>query len=95
MPKLGSRLNANIVGLILRAIRESESVEVFYHSTLDLPGRQELTMITFDLSTNNAEALLRHCVQFIPQSDDAWEDRRLENALLTLAEALRAHLELE
>lgn len=52
-------------------------------------------MITFDLNTNDAEALLRHCVQFIPQSADAREDRRLEDALLTLAEALRAHLESE
>ncbi|WP_170929266.1 hypothetical protein [Pseudomonas sp. B8(2017)] len=52
-------------------------------------------MITFDLNTNDAEALLRHCEQFIPQSSDAREDRRLEDALLTLAEALRAHLESE
>lgn len=52
-------------------------------------------MIAFDLNTNDAEALLRHCEQFIPQSGDAREDRRLEDALLTLAEALRAHLELE
>lgn len=52
-------------------------------------------MIAFDLNTNDAEALLRHCEQFTPQSDDAREDRRLEDALLTLAEALRAHLESE
>lgn len=52
-------------------------------------------MITFDLNTNDAEALLRHCEQFIPQSGDAREDRRLEDALHTLAEALRAHLESE
>jgi len=50
-------------------------------------------MIIFDLNTNDAEALLRHCEQFIPQSGDAREDRRLEDALLTLEKALRAHLE--
>lgn len=50
-------------------------------------------MITFDLNTNDAEALLLHCEQFIPQSGDAREDCRLEDALLTLEEALRAHLE--
>lgn len=52
-------------------------------------------MITFDLNTNDAEALLHHCEEFFPQSGDAREDRRLEHALLTLAEALSAHLELE
>ncbi|WP_192813961.1 hypothetical protein [Pseudomonas putida] len=52
-------------------------------------------MITFDLNTNDAEALLRHCEQFIPQSDDAREDRRLEDAIQGLAEALRNHLEPE
>lgn len=52
-------------------------------------------MITFDLNTNDAEALLRHCEQFIPRSGDAREDRRLEEALHNLAEALRAHLEPE
>ena len=52
-------------------------------------------MIAFDLNTHDAEALLRHCEQFIPRSGDAREDRRLEDALLTLAEALRAHLESE
>lgn len=50
-------------------------------------------MIAFDLNTNDAEALLRHCEEFIPQSGDAREDRRLEDALHTLAEALRAHLQ--
>lgn len=52
-------------------------------------------MIAFDLNTNDAEALLRHCEQFIPQSGDAREDRRLEDALHTLEEALRTHLESE
>lgn len=49
-------------------------------------------MIAFDLNTNDAEALLRHCEQFLPQSGDAREDRRLEDALQALAEALRNHL---
>lgn len=38
VPKLGRRLNANIVGDILRAIRETGYVEVFYQSLTDPDG---------------------------------------------------------
>lgn len=49
-------------------------------------------MITFDLNTNDVESLLRHCEDFSPASGDSREDRRLEDALQALAEALRIHL---
>lgn len=49
-------------------------------------------MITFDLNINYAEALLRHCESYQAQTEDVREDRRLDNALEELAEALRAHL---
>lgn len=38
VPKLGRRLNADVVGEILRAIREKGSVEVFYQSMTDPEG---------------------------------------------------------
>jgi hypothetical protein len=50
-------------------------------------------MITFDLNTNDAEALLRHAQAFKPNSGDAREDRRLCEALLDLKEALLSHLQ--
>jgi len=49
-------------------------------------------MITFDLSTNYAEALLRHARTFQPQSGDPREDMRLRDALDDLAEAIQRHL---
>lgn len=49
-------------------------------------------MIAFDLCTNDAEALLRHCRPHRSQSGDVREDRRLDSALVELAEALEAHL---
>ncbi|MGY2095701.1 hypothetical protein [Pseudomonas simiae] len=49
-------------------------------------------MITLDLSTNDAEALLRHCEAYEAQTGDAREDRRLDNALEELAQALKSHL---
>lgn len=49
-------------------------------------------MITFDLNTNDSEALLRHCEAFKARSGDVREDSRLDNALEELAEALKAHL---
>ncbi|WDM57699.1 hypothetical protein K4A76_14575 [Pseudomonas sp. NEEL19] len=44
--------------------------------------------IELDLNQNDAEALLRHCQTHKPASGDAREDRRLEDALQALAEAL-------
>lgn len=49
-------------------------------------------MIEFDLNSNDAEALLRHCESFKPGSGDPREDRRLENALESLRAALATHL---
>jgi hypothetical protein len=49
-------------------------------------------MITFDLNTNDAEALLRHAQAFAPDTGDAREDRRLREALLGLEDALLSHL---
>jgi len=49
-------------------------------------------MITFDLNTNDAEALLRHCETYKAKTSDVREDRRLDSALEELAEALKAHL---
>ena len=46
--------------------------------------------ISFDLSHNDREALLRHCKEFVPASGDAREDARLADALEALAEALMA-----
>jgi len=50
-------------------------------------------MITFDLNTNDTEALLRHAQTFEPNTGDAREDRRLRDALLDLREALLSHLQ--
>lgn len=50
-------------------------------------------MITFDLNTNDAEALLWHAQTFEPDSGDAREDRRLREALLDLKDALLSHLQ--
>lgn len=44
--------------------------------------------IELDLSRNDAEALLRHCQEHKPGSDDRREDRRLENALDELKDAI-------
>lgn len=49
-------------------------------------------MITFDLNTNDAEALLRHVEEFKPNSGDSREDARLREALLELREAVELHL---
>lgn len=49
-------------------------------------------MITFDLNTNDAEALLRHCEADKAKTSDVQEDRRPDSALEELAEALKAHL---
>ncbi|MBF6032832.1 hypothetical protein H8F23_06170 [Pseudomonas sp. P155] len=49
-------------------------------------------MITFDLNTNDAEALLRHAQTFQSDSGDAREDRRMREALLDLRDALLLHL---
>ncbi|MFJ3008291.1 hypothetical protein [Pseudomonas fluorescens] len=50
-------------------------------------------MITFDLNTNDAEALLQHAQRFDPDTGDAREDRRLREALLDLGDALLSHLQ--
>lgn len=49
-------------------------------------------MITFDLNTNDAEALPRHAQTFEPDSGDACEDRRLREALVDLRAALLSNL---
>jgi hypothetical protein len=49
-------------------------------------------MITFDLNTNDAEALLRHVEEFRPNSGDSREDARLREAMHGLKEALMSHL---
>lgn len=49
-------------------------------------------MITFDLNTNDAEALLRHVQEFKPNSGDSRVDARLREALLELKEAVESHL---
>lgn len=46
-------------------------------------------LIEFDLNNNDSEALLRHCQSFTPSSGDPRENRRLEDALETLQEALK------
>ena len=50
-------------------------------------------MIVFDPNTNDGEALLRHDVEFKPNSGDVREDPRLRETLLKLKEALVSHLE--
>lgn len=49
-------------------------------------------MITFDLNTNDAEALLRHVEKFKPNSGDLRDDARLREALQELKEALMSHV---
>ncbi|CAB5646591.1 hypothetical protein D3C76_1476740 [compost metagenome] len=45
-------------------------------------------LVELDLNQNDRNALLRHCQTFIPASGDPREDRRLRDALETLAAAL-------
>lgn len=45
-------------------------------------------LVDLDLNYNDLEALLRHCRDHAPRSGDAREDRRLMDALETLAEAI-------
>jgi hypothetical protein len=49
-------------------------------------------MILFDLSHNDAEALLHHCETFRAATGDSREDRRLQSALGDLARAIHVHL---
>ncbi|MEN5107234.1 WYL domain-containing protein [Pseudomonas sp. TWI672] len=42
LPRLGRRLNADIAGVILRAIRKNESVEVFYQSLTNPEGGERM-----------------------------------------------------
>ena len=46
--------------------------------------------IEFDLNQNELDALLHHCQSHKPDSGDIREDRRLEDALDTLLQALVA-----
>lgn len=52
-------------------------------------------MIIFDLNTNDAESLLNLCKTYEPPPGDARENRRLENALNELRQALITHLSTE
>ena len=45
-------------------------------------------LIEFDLNHNDAQALLHHCTEHQPSSDDFRENTRLREALETLAEAI-------
>lgn len=45
-------------------------------------------LIELDLNMNDAQALLRHCTEHQPNSEDFREDARLREGLETLAEAL-------
>ncbi|MBV4540084.1 antitoxin Xre/MbcA/ParS toxin-binding domain-containing protein [Pseudomonas vlassakiae] len=45
-------------------------------------------LIVLDLNVNDAEALLRHCKEHQPNSDDFREDARVREALETLETAL-------
>lgn len=45
-------------------------------------------LIELDLNFNDAQALLRHCTEHQPISQDAREDARLGDALETLAAAI-------
>jgi hypothetical protein len=45
--------------------------------------------IQLDLNHNDRDALLRHCQQFVPRSEDARENARLADALEALAAALQ------
>lgn len=44
--------------------------------------------INFDLNQNDAEALLRHCLEHKPGTGDHREDSRLGDALEALREAI-------
>jgi hypothetical protein len=44
--------------------------------------------IEFDLNQNELEALLRHCQTYKPTSGDVREDRRVQDALEALEQAL-------
>lgn len=46
-------------------------------------------LIELELNANDAEALLRHCDAFQPNSGDYREDARLADALETLASAVK------
>lgn len=45
-------------------------------------------LIEFDLNHNEAQALLHHCTEHRPNSDDFRENARLREALETLADAI-------
>ncbi|WP_238739539.1 MULTISPECIES: antitoxin Xre/MbcA/ParS toxin-binding domain-containing protein [Pseudomonas] len=45
-------------------------------------------LIEFDLNHNDAQALLHHCAEHQPSSEDFRENARLREALETLAEAI-------
>lgn len=45
-------------------------------------------LIEFDLNHNDAQALLHHCTEHKPNSEDFRENSRLRGALETLAEAI-------
>lgn len=45
-------------------------------------------LIEFELNHNDAQALLHHCTEHQPSSDDFRENARLREALETLAEAI-------
>lgn len=47
-------------------------------------------MIELDLNRNDAEALLRHCLEHKPGSGDHREDSRLRDALEALRDAISA-----
>jgi hypothetical protein len=44
--------------------------------------------IELELNENDADALLRHCQEHKPDSDDRREDRRLQSALEDLRNAI-------
>ncbi|WAH60650.1 MbcA/ParS/Xre antitoxin family protein [Pseudomonas silvicola] len=46
-------------------------------------------LIELELNRNDAESLLRHCVDHQPNSGDFREDARLSEALLTLSTAIK------
>ncbi|WP_265534513.1 antitoxin Xre/MbcA/ParS toxin-binding domain-containing protein [Pseudomonas saponiphila] len=45
-------------------------------------------LIEFDLNHNDVQALLHHCTEYQPSSEDFRENARLREALETLAEAI-------
>lgn len=45
-------------------------------------------LIDLELNCNDLQALLRHCRDYRPRTGDPWGDRRLMDALETLAEAI-------